>query len=103
MLYLWVRLTAWSKAYIITCMEELYQRLDRAERAIPTIKNKVARRDLLKMLKNIDTAMNAVSRESVECRRLHKETGHYKELVKKAADLITNLEQHLTFAALLNG
>ena len=84
-------------------MDELLDRLDQIERAIPTIKNKVARRDLMKMLRNIDVALNAVSRESVECRRLHRETGHYKELVKRAQDLITNLEQHLTFAALLNG
>jgi hypothetical protein len=84
-------------------MDELLERLDKTERAIPTIKNKVARRDLMKMLKNIDVAINAVSRESVECRRLHRETLHYKELVKQAGELITNLEQHLTFAALLNG
>lgn len=84
-------------------MEELLDRLDKIERAIPLIKNKVARRDLMKMLRNIDVAINAVSRESVECRRLHKETGHYKELINKADQLITNLEQHLTFAALLNG
>lgn len=84
-------------------MDELYQRLDHIERAIPTIKNKAARRDLLKMLKNIDTAVNAVSRETVECRRLHRQTNHYNELVKNAESLITNLEQHLTFAALLNG
>jgi hypothetical protein len=84
-------------------MEQLLDRLDKIERAIPTIKNKVARRDLLKMLRNIDTAINAISKESVECRRLHRETGHYRELIKKAEDLITNLEQHLTFAALLSG
>jgi hypothetical protein len=84
-------------------MDELLERLDAIERAIPTVKNKVARRDLLKMLRNIDTAINAVSRESVECRRLHRETGHYKELIKNTEKLITNLEQHLTFAALLNG
>jgi hypothetical protein len=84
-------------------MDELLDRLGQIERAIPTLKNKVARRDLLKMLKNIDVAVNAVSRESVECRRLHKETGQYRDLVKKADQLITNLEQHLTFAALLNG
>jgi hypothetical protein len=84
-------------------MDELLERLDKIERAIPTIKNKVARRDLMKMLRNIDTAMNEISRESVECRRLHRETSHYKELIKKATDLVTNLEQHLTFAALLNG
>ena len=84
-------------------MDELYQRLDQIERKIPQIRNKVARRDLLKMLKNIDVAVNAVSRESVECRRLHRETLHYKELVQQAEKLISNLEQHLTFAALLNG
>ena len=102
-MYLWVELTDHSKARIITNMDELLARLDKIERAIPTIKNKVARKDLMKMLHNIDTAVNNVSKESVECRRLHRETGHYKELVKKANDLMTNLEQHLTFAALLNG
>ena len=84
-------------------MDELLDRLDQIERKIPQIRNKVARRDLMKMLKNIDAAINAASRESVECRRLHKETLHYKELVQQAEKLITNLEQHLTFAALLNG
>jgi hypothetical protein len=102
-MYLWVKLTGNIKAGIITRMDELLNRIDQIERAIPTIKNKVARRDLLKMLKNIDTAINAVSRESVECRRLHRETLHHKELVKQADQLINNLEQHLTFAALLNG
>jgi len=84
-------------------MDELLDRLGQIERQIPQIRNKVARRDLLKMLKNIDVAVNDVSRESVECRRLHRQTLHYQELIKKTDQLITNLEQHLTFAALLNG
>jgi hypothetical protein len=84
-------------------MDELYQRLDRAERQIATIKNKVARRDLLKMVKAVDRAMVAADMESVECRRLHRETARYRELVKNATDLIANLEQHLTLAALLSG
>jgi hypothetical protein len=84
-------------------MDELLEKLDRIERGIPTIKNKVARKDLMKMLKNVDVALNAVSRESVECRRLHRETLHYHDLIKKAEKLVANLEQHLTFAALLNG
>ena len=84
-------------------MDELYQRLDRAERQIATIKNKVARKDLLKMVKTIDVAMVAADMESVECRRLHRKTLHYQELVRQAQALISNLEQHLTFAALLNG
>ena len=84
-------------------MDELYQRLDLAERQITQIQNKIARRDLLKMVKTIDAAMVAADMESVECRRLHRETTRYKELVENASGLITNLEQHLTFAALLNG
>jgi hypothetical protein len=84
-------------------MDELYQRLDLAERQIATIKNKVARKDLLKMIKAVDRAMVVADMESVECRRLHRETARYRELVKNATDLITNLEQHLTFAALLSG
>jgi hypothetical protein len=82
-------------------MDELFQRLDSAERAIAAVKNKVARKDLLKMVKGVDQAIVSADMESVECRRLHKETPKYRELVKKVADLLTNLEQHITFANLL--
>jgi predicted nucleic acid-binding Zn-ribbon protein len=84
-------------------MDELFQRLDRAEKHIAAVKHKVARRDLLKMVKAVDQAIVSADMESVECRRLHKETTRYKELVKKVDDLLTNLEQHITFASLLGG
>jgi predicted nucleic acid-binding Zn-ribbon protein len=82
-------------------MDKLFQRLDSAERAIATVKNKVARRDLLKMVKVVDQAIVAADMESVECRRLHKETRRYKELIQKVDGLLTNLEQHITLANLL--
>jgi hypothetical protein len=82
-------------------MDELFQRLDQAERAIATVKNKVARRDLLKMVKAVDMSIVSADMESVECRRVHKETIKYQELVKQTEDLLTNLEQHITFASLL--
>jgi hypothetical protein len=82
-------------------MDELFQRLDSAEKHIAQVKNKVARRDLLKMVKAIDISIVAADMESVECRRMHKETRRYRELVKQTADLLTNLEQHITFANLL--
>ena len=82
-------------------MDELFQRLDSAEKAIATVKNKVARLDLLKMVKAVDQAIVAADMESVECRRMHKESIRYKELVKNVADLLTSLEQHITFASLL--
>jgi hypothetical protein len=82
-------------------MDELFQRLDQAEKHIAQVKNKVARRDLLKMVKAVDQAIVAADMESVECRRLHKETSRYRELVKHTDNLLTNLEQHITFANLL--
>jgi hypothetical protein len=47
------------------------------------------------MVQTIDRALVAADMASVECRRLHKETLTYRELVKQAQDLITNLEQHV--------
>jgi len=82
-------------------MDEIYQRLDCAERAIAGVKNKVARRDLLKMVKAVDQAIVAADQESVECRRNKRETLRYRELVQKVGNLVTNLEQHITFANLL--
>jgi hypothetical protein len=82
-------------------MDELFERLDSAEKHIATVKNKVARRDLLKMVKGVDQAIVAADMESVECRRMHKETLRYRELVQKVDGLLTNLEQHITLASLL--
>jgi hypothetical protein len=84
-------------------MDELLNRLDQIERKIPQIRNKVARRDLMKLLRNVDTVINDISKESVVCRRLHRETIQYRELIQKADNQLNNLEQHLTFAALLGG
>jgi hypothetical protein len=82
-------------------MDELFQRLDRAEKQIALVKNKVARRDLLKMTRAVDQAIVAADMESVECRRLKRETPRYRELVEKVGTLLNNLEQHITFASLL--
>lgn len=84
-------------------MDEILNRLDQIERQIPQVKNKVARRDLMKMLRTIDTALVAADMESVECRRLRKETTRYRELVAKVDNLVSNLEKHLTFAMLISG
>jgi hypothetical protein len=82
-------------------MDELFQRLDSAEKHIANVKNKVARKDLLKMVRAVDQAIVAADQESVECRRMHRETARYRELVQKVASLLTNLEQHITLASLL--
>jgi hypothetical protein len=80
---------------------DLVDRLSKAESQLNIVKNKVALRDLKKMIANIDSAMREISRESVECRRLKKETSRYKDLIDSAVLLLDNLEQHITLALLL--
>lgn len=84
-------------------MDELFERLNRAEQQIAAVKNKVARKDLLKMVKTVDVSIVAADMESVECRRLKRETIRYRELIQQTQLLLTNLEQHITFACLLKG
>jgi hypothetical protein len=84
-------------------MDDLLDRVQRIELQIPQIKNKIARRDLLKMVQTVDRAMIEIDKEKVECRRLHRETVRYQELIIKANNLVANLEHHLTFAVLMSG
>ena len=80
---------------------ELFERLDCAIQQINAVKSRIARRDLIKMVRAIDTKLTAVDQESVECRRLHRETLLYRELCQQASELLDNLEKHITFAALI--
>ena len=80
---------------------ELFERLDVAITQINAVKSKVARRDLIKMVRGVDSKMTAVDQEKVECRRLHKATPKYQELRQQAHELVDNLEKHIVFAALI--
>jgi hypothetical protein len=82
-------------------MKDLYDRVETALTQVATIKNKVARRDLLQMIRNAQSTMTRMDQESVNCRRLHKLTPHYQDLADQADQTLNYLEQHLTFAALL--
>ena len=81
--------------------DELFERLDLAIQQINAVKNRVAKRDLSKMVRAIDNKITEVDQESVECRRLHKETLRYRELCQQVLELLDNLEKHITFAALI--
>jgi len=83
-------------------MDELLARINTVEAQISTVKSKVAYRDLRKMLAGIDTTLTEMSREDVECRRSKKTTIRYRELETQAHALLTNLEQMVTFAALIS-
>ena len=78
------------------------KRIDNAYTQIGSIKSKVARRDLLVMLRATEAAYTKMDKESVECRRLKKETVRYRELLQNFEELLAHLEKHITFASLLN-
>ena len=82
-------------------MDEILNRVNLVEKQISAVKNKVAYRDLRKMLDTVDKVITEISKESVECRRTKKETPKYTELKEKANSLLNNLEQHITFASLI--
>lgn len=82
-------------------MDELYQRATDCAEQIKTINNRQARRDLLRMLSAVDSALNHLDAESVECRRLKRNTTRYETLKAQAEELVVNLEKHLTLARLM--
>lgn len=77
-------------------------RIDNAYAQISTVKNKIARRDLVMMLRATEAAYTKLDQESVECRRLKRETARYQELLRNFEELMEHLEKHITFASLLN-
>jgi tetrahydromethanopterin S-methyltransferase subunit B len=83
-------------------MDEILARITAVEAQIATVRNKMAYRDLRAMLKPIDAVVTEMSREDVECRQRKKITSRYRELETQANDLLTNLEQMVTFAALIS-
>jgi hypothetical protein len=82
-------------------MDALYQRATDCAEQIKAVNNRQGRRDLLRMLKAVDSLLNRLDAESVECRRLHKTTSRYETLKKQAEEQVLNLEKHLTLARLM--
>jgi hypothetical protein len=78
------------------------KRIDTAYTQISAVKSKMARKDLLVMLRATEAAYTQLDKESVECRRLRKETSKYRDLLKNFEELLAHLEKHITFASLLN-
>ena len=78
------------------------KRIDKAYTQIAAVRTKVARKDLLKMLRAVEAAYTKLDAESVECRRLQRTTARYTDLVENCEELLAHLEKHITFASLLN-
>lgn len=83
-------------------MQTLYsEKMARLLGIISSTKDMRARSDLMKMYQNCKRIYIELDKESVECRRLHKETVKYRELEQKLNFSITEFEQWITYAALL--
>ena len=82
-------------------MDDILDRVNLVEKQIAAIKNKQAYRDLRHMLDNVDRQITELSKEAVECRRMKKTTLKYQEINNRIAEMLDNLEKHITFAALL--
>lgn len=60
-----------------------------------------ARSDLYKMYQNCKNIYIELDKETVECRRLKRNTLRYTELEQKLNESIQEFEQWITFASLL--
>lgn len=59
-------------------------------------------RDLRKLEANLLDIAVEISKEEVNCRRLHTETAHFAKLVDNFKESIVNCEQYLMIAVLSN-
>lgn len=84
-------------------MQELLQHAESLSTSIMTLKNPVIKKDLIKMLQVVGRQLTALSREGVECNRLHRTTIRYQTIADECAVMLKNLEQHLIYAKLKQG
>lgn len=59
------------------------------------------RADIILMLRYVSHLVDQLSKEEINCRRLQKQTRQHIELVEKINTRIGEIEQFITFAALL--
>jgi hypothetical protein len=80
---------------------EHFERLDRIERSIYQLpRHTVHRKDCLKMMAHCEQLAKEISMETVECRRMRKETVKYRQLMTEFEQSCTNLEHHVLLAKL---
>lgn len=61
------------------------------------------RREMKKIVENIELMIWDLSKEEIECRRQQKQTKRHQEMITKINQEINNYEQMITFGTLLNG
>lgn len=80
--------------------QDLVDRMAKAERQVRNLVENIKTLDLLIMYNACEDTRTELSKESIECRRLHKPTPKFIELYKHFEKQLENLEMMITFAAL---
>ena len=81
-------------------MDQYLQRLDALIRQAQRFQSYEAREDLERMIGAARAVAQDLSRELVECQRLHKITVRAETLESKLADLLNNAERMMVYARL---
>lgn len=78
------------------------ERFHELEQKIRKINNYSNIKDLLKLARSCENIINDISREQVNCRRQRRETARLTELYHHLCDAVTNLDQYIVFAVLVD-
>ena len=86
--------------------EQFEDAKQRYEKLLPTIgnlKDKIARRDLVKFSRICVSNLEKISREEVRCRQLKRVTESYKKLLQDYTESVDVLEKYTVLAVLSDG
>ena len=84
-------------------MTDHHLKLARLLGVVSSTKDIKARSELFKIYTNCKNIYVELNKESVECRRLKRETVKYRELEEKLNESINVFEQWITYSTLLYG
>lgn len=80
--------------------QDLVDRMAKAERQVKNLIQNRGTGDLFTMFTACETLRSELSKESIECRRLHRPTHRFTELYERFEKQLENLEMNITYVAL---
>ena len=105
MLYIYVLdnvpVLVYNTAMLADQIQQEIARFQDLERQIRLIENYATVKDLLKFARSCENVIGDISREQVNCRRMHRDSPRLLELHQQLCENLTTLEQYLLMAHLL--
>lgn len=86
--------------------EQFEDAKERYQKLLPTVavlKDRIARRDLVKFSRICVSNLEKISREEVRCRQLRRVTESYKKLLQDYIESVDLLEKYTVLAVLSDG